>query len=156
MDFEQIKRNINDFNKYQTLKNIPQLSNALIDYNMIKAPGLLGDLDRKYDTMTYMPSNSAKNTIRHYYTSAKFAQKYPEDFVRELGAFKEDADQNDNKPLEDTEIDFINNERGIALGKKYPKAPDNFLFDYIIQDIGLPLSPRKNTLYGYITNDDVK
>lgn len=153
MKYEQLKRNFNDFKKYKTFKNAPQFLNAFVDYNMIKAPAPIGDLDNKYNSMTYMPPNPAKNAIRHYYTNAKFMQKYPEDFVRELGAFKEDADQNDNKPLEDTEIDFINNEKGLALGKKYPKAPDNFLFDYIIQDIGLPLSPRNNTLYGYITND---
>lgn len=150
---EKYLENYRNLSKYPSLRNKWKLGNAMLDYYLIKAPAPFGDLDNKYNSMTYMPSLDAKNTIRHYYTNAKFIQKYPENFVRELGAFKEDADQNDQKSLVDTNEDFINNEKGIKLGKKYPKAPDNFLFDYIIQDIGLPLSPRNNTLYGYIIND---
>ena len=104
----------------------------------------------KYRSMGIEPSNFHKNVLRHYYTNAKLIQKYPEKFLRDLGSFKEDADRIDSKPLEDTQEDFRNNERGINLGKKYPYAPSDFLFDQIREDIGLPLSPRNNKLFGYI------
>ena len=130
--------------------NKGDLFKAVIDYSLIKAPYPLGDLEQKYRSMEVKPSNFHKNILRHYYTNAKLIQKYPENFLRDLGSFKEDADRIDSKPLEDTQEDFRNNERGINLGKKYPYAPSDFLFDQIREDIGLPLSPRNNKLFGYI------
>ncbi len=77
-------------------------------------------------------------------------QKYPEDFVRELGLFKEDADLIDFKPIDDTLGDYINNEKGINIGKKYPYAPDDILFNETLTEVGLPITPRNNILYGYV------
>lgn len=148
MDFKQL---LNKFNQYDTFNNTPRFINALIDYNLIKAPYPFGELERLYHNVPYNLTN-AKNDLRHYYTNAVMLKKYPEQFVRDLGAFKEDADLLDNKSLYDTKGDFVNNEKGINLGKKYKNAPKSYLFDYIIQDIGLPLTHKNNKYYGYINN----
>ena len=39
-----------------------------------------------------------------------------------------------------------------GANKKYKNAPKSYLFDYIIQDIGLPLTHKNNKYYGYINN----
>ena len=114
MDFKQL---LNKFNQYDTFNNTPRFINALIDYNLIKAPYPFGELERLYHNVPYNLTN-AKNDLRHYYTNAAMLKKYPEQFVRDLGAFKEDADLLDNRSLYDTNGDFVNNEKGINLGKK--------------------------------------
>lgn len=144
---EQLKK---AFKQYPELQNKLRLTNAIMDYNKIKARYPLGDLDRKYHSMTFNPNNNNKNDIRHIYTNAIFMQKYPEDFVRALGNFKEDADLIDFKPIADTFGDYINNEKGINIGKKYPFAPSDIIFNNVLEEINLPITPRNNTLYGYI------
>ena len=146
------------YKQYELLNNNPGLvAQALMDYNYIKAPYPWGDLDRKYRAMTFMPNVDNKNDIRHIYTNAILTQKYPEEFVRELGLFKEDADLIDFKDIDDTFGDYINNEIGINIGKKYPFAPNEIIFNETLNTIGLPLTPRKNKLYGYaIVNEEPK
>ncbi|MBR6099406.1 hypothetical protein IKP85_06635 [bacterium] len=148
-----------DFNIIKTLfgyKNLIghpiMLNRARKEYDAIKAPN--GELEQHYNQLSYKDflTNDNKSTIRHPYTNAMFVRDYPADFVRGLGDFKEDVDQIDNKPLDDTAGDLINNEYGINLGLRYPEAPKTFIFDNILQYAGLPVPARNNTLYGYIDN----
>lgn len=142
---------------YETLKQYPRLKNNLPllykankDYNAIKAPG--GELEQLYKQLPYPLTEENKSDIRHPYTNAKFIRKYAEEYVRDLGNFKESVDQQTNRPLQDTINDLVNNEYGINLGLRYPNAPDIFLFDNVLQHSNLPVPARNNTLYGYIDN----
>jgi hypothetical protein len=150
-ELSQNSKYLKSLSKYPNLwKNPQMLLEANKDYNDIKAKN--GFIEQMYATLPYELNDKNMSDIRHPLTNYKFMQKYPEDFVRDLGKFKEDADQDDKKPLWDTQEDLINNEFGIDLYKKYPTAPDIIIFDKIIQNAGLPLPLRNNTLYGYITN----
>ena len=152
--FNDIKKNskyLKALYNYPTLWQNPiMLKQANDDYNAIKSKN--GFIEQMYSTLPYTLTDQDKSDIRHPITNYKFMQKYPEDFVRDLGKFKEDADQEDSKPLWDTEQDLINNEFGIELYKKYPYAPDIIIFDKILQKNGLPIPLRNNKLFGYITN----
>lgn len=117
-------------NNYPEFKeNIPRTISAVKQYNYLKNK----ELNNYYKTLPQQPTLEQKNVLRHAGTSAVFAQKYPINFTRSLGQFKEDADQLDNKSYEDTWGDLINNERGIELGKKFPYVNHKSLFDYIMK-----------------------
>lgn len=152
----------------ENVKKILKVSNALLNYpNLYKHPKMLydankdyeaikaknGELEQQYSLLPYELGDQSKSDVRHPYTNAKFVRKYPEEFVRDLGRFKEDVDQIDKKPLWDTQEDLQNNEFGIQLGKEYINAPDVILFDKVLEHSNLPIPLRNNTLYGYITND---
>lgn len=142
-----------EFLKYRQFLQHPFLTiQAKKDYDNIKKEN--GILDNLYNELPYKLTNQNKSDIRHPFASAVLTQKYPEQLIRELGQYKEDVDILKNKPLWDTEEDLKNNELGLELGKKYPTAPQNILFDMILQEKGLPIPLRNNTLYGYITNTD--
>ena len=109
--FDDIKRknkHLKALYKYPNLWHNPtMLKQANDDYNAIKSEN--GFLEQMYATIPYPLTNQNKSDIRHPMTNYKFMQKYPEDFVRDLGKFKEDIDQTDGKPLWDTKQDLINN-----------------------------------------------
>ena len=142
---------------YNALMNYPNLYNNKMDllratlyYNTLSKDK--GEIDKLYDTLPYKEAltDIDKSNIRHPYANAQYIRKgYTEDFVRDLGKFKEDVDQIENKPMWDTQGDLVNNEYGIKLGKQYPTAPNIILFDEILQHFGLPIPARNNTLYGY-------
>ncbi len=129
------------------LKHPMMLKQAKRDYDSLSAIG--GEIDKLYGTLPYKLNSLDKSNIRHPYANAKLVRKYPEEFVRELGIMKEDADRLENKPEWDTESDLLNNEYGLKLGKEYPTAPDIVLFDRILDNFGLPV-PTRDKLHGYV------
>lgn len=148
----QIRPLAKAFFKYPNLYNHPVLfAKSLIDYHNMKKSN--GELEQLYNTLPYDLMNDDKSTVRHPHTNARFIQMgYPEDFVRDLGSFKEDADQIDNKSMDDTLGDLEHNEYGIELGQKYPTAPKLIIFDKVLNHYGYPIPARRNRLYGYINN----
>lgn len=149
--FERKKEEIKALVKYPELYRHPGYTiQAKKDYEDIKKEN--GILDNFYYELPYKLTSQQKSDVRHPFAAAVLAQKYPEQFVRELGQYKEDIDILDNKPLWDTEQDLKNNEYGIELGKNYPTAPNIILFDKILMKNNLSVPTRNNTLYGYITN----
>lgn len=153
--FEDVKKLSKALMGYPELYMHPvMLSKAKKDYEELSKKN--GLIDQLYDTLPYTPSGHDKSNIRHPYANAQLIRKYPEEFVRALGKYKEDVDLLDNKPMWDTEEDLINNEYGIGLGKEYMTAPDIVLFDRIIDNFGLPV-PQRDVLHGYVqkTPDDL-
>ena len=149
--FQKNKKYMTILKKYPDLYKHPiMLNQAINDYEAIKSEN--GYIEQMYKTLPYSLTPQNKSDIRHPLTNYEFMKSYPENFVRDLGKFKEEIDQEENKPLWDTKQDLINNEFGIELYKKYPNAPSIIIFDKIIQNAGLPLPARNNKLFGYITN----
>lgn len=133
------------------LRHPKMLNNALNDYEEIKKDN--GEIEQLYNAYPYVLSSDDKSNLRHTYTNAKFIRQYPEYFLDNLGKYKEFVDTLDFKPKEDTKLDLINNQYGIELGKQYLTAPNVTIFDETLQHFGLPILPRNNVLYGYISND---
>lgn len=142
---------------FEALKHYPNLYmhpimlyNANKDYNAIKAPD--GELEYQYKRLPYNLNPYQKSDVRHPFTNALFVRDYPEEFVRDLGKFKEEVDLQNGRTTEDSIGDLKHNEFGINLGERYLFAPKTFLFDNVLQYSKLPVPARKRTLYGYIDN----
>lgn len=148
---KDITKKFNTLKKYPKLYSHPfMLKEANKDYEAIIAPN--GELEKQYNSLPYQLTDNQKSDVRHPYTNALFVRKYPANFLRELGAFKEDYDLQSGRTIDDSLGDLEHNEYGITLGQRYPLAPKTFLFDRVLQYSNLPVPARKNKLYGYIDN----
>jgi len=119
-------------------KNYPEIRKHPID--TIKANNIYkklskSELDAYYNTLLNYPTDEQKEEHRHTATSAILAQKYPEEFVRQLGQLKEYSDQLDGQSKENSVFDMKNNENGILIGKENPKVRNDVIYDIIMQNI---------------------
>ena len=101
------------------------------------------DLDKKYneyginDKSQY--GKNVKNSARHFTGGALGDRYYGENITNFLGNFKEVYDDVLNNlniqkhSPEDTNIDFLNNQRGIIFNKKYPDVNRNSVYDAAIK-----------------------
>lgn len=130
-------------------KHPTMLKNAKQEYDNIKADG--GEIDQLYDSLPYVLTNDDKSNLRHPYANAKFIRKYPENFVKDLGNYKEVNDILEGKGWDDTKSDLINNQYGLELGKQYINAPNEIIFTNLLEHFGLPVMPLNGILHGYET-----
>ena len=134
------KRDIKDLLKqiYMT-DDYPELKKAPIQtYNAYKIYNDMAnnDLDEYYNRLRNYPTDLQKEIHRHTATAAVLGQKYPEEFVRQLGYLKEYSDLNGGQSYKNSLFDLDNNENGIFIAKQYPKASNTEIYDTILKQIG--------------------
>ena len=94
------------------------------------------DLDLYYNRLKNYPNDLQKEIHRHTATAAVLGQKYPEEFVRELGYLKEYSDLQGGQSYKNSLFDLDNNENGIFISKQHPKASNTELYDIILKKLG--------------------
>ncbi len=137
---EKPKRDIKDLLKqiyftddYPEIKNHPIM---FYEANKIYENLAKKDLDLYYNRLKNYPSDTQKETHRHTATAAVLGQKYPEEFVRQLGYLKEYSDLSNGQSYKNSLFDLDNNENGIFIAKQYPKASNTELYDIILKQMG--------------------
>lgn len=104
---------------------------------------------------------NVKNSARHFSGGALGNMFYGEDITNSLGTLKEIGDKQINKKknindlLNDTKIDYSNNQRGIEYTKKYPYVTRNDIYNEAINNAIKNYPNDYSEVYGNIQNDDL-
>ena len=132
-DIKDLLREVYLTDNYPELRKAPRM---LYIANKIYEDMANKDLDLYYNRLKHYPTDLQKETHRHTATAAVLGQKYPEEFVRELGYLKEYSDLQNGQSYKNSLFDLDNNENGIFIAKQYPKATNTELYDLILKQLG--------------------